>query len=400
MRLVEKGDTSLAIALIACALVIFQKPLRVVLDIARDVETRYNIDLLPGLVVLVGAFAFHQYKKRQQARTAVSAANAEAARERQRAAELERLVAFGTSLGAALDTRAIRQIFWRYMPMFAHDRELWMLNKTADGWETVLRDVTATSPRNADALEKAAKRAMTAADVEARVDGVVVEDDVCFPMMVGDIALGMVGVRNAPPLPIAERRALSAAVAMLASASRNVQLLAQTLESSLHDPLTGCFNRAYALEALATELQHSKRTGRPLSVMMLDIDTFKKTNDEYGHLAGDTILAAVADQLTRTLRGSDVKCRWGGDEFLIVLPDTPLGGAEHAGGALTREVAMMRVTTPTGTISPTISVGLVVAELGESDAMALIGRADEALYKAKQTGRNRFVVASPIPAAG
>jgi two-component system cell cycle response regulator len=100
------------------------------------------------------------------------------------------------------------------------------------------------------------------------------------------------------------------------------------------------------------------------------------------------------------LRASDLKCRWGGDEFLIVLPDTPLSGAEHAGGSLTRECETLHVHTPSGIVSPTISVGVAVAEACEIDPMALVARADAALYKAKHSGRNRFVVASAVRAAG
>src|SRR4051812_26016543 len=118
LRLLDKNDTSLAIALVAGALVIFQKPLRVVIDAAHDVEGRYNIDLLPGLVVLISAFAFHQYKKRQQARAAATQAATEAGQERQRSAELERLVAFGSALGGVLDAQGLRQLFWRYLPGF------------------------------------------------------------------------------------------------------------------------------------------------------------------------------------------------------------------------------------------------------------------------------------------
>src|SRR5947207_13462006 len=91
MRLLDRNDTSLAVALVAGSLVIFQKPLRMLIDVAHDVELRYNIDLLPGLVVLVGAFAFHEYRKRQQARAAADHAAAAAAQERRRPAEPERL---------------------------------------------------------------------------------------------------------------------------------------------------------------------------------------------------------------------------------------------------------------------------------------------------------------------
>jgi diguanylate cyclase (GGDEF)-like protein len=213
-----------------------------------------------------------------------------------------------------------------------------------------------------------------------------------------DGPLGVVGVGNEPELTLAERRVIGAAVALLTSAARNVQLLTQTRENSVRDPLTSCFNRAYALETLRMELLRARRSGHPLSVMMFDVDRFKRLNDDYGHLAGDAVLAAVAAQLNRTLRAGDVKCRWGGDEFLIILPDTPLAGAEHAGAAITREIATLCVDSAAGAISPTISVGVAIAEPGESDPMALIGRADEALYKAKHAGRNRFVVAPAIRA--
>jgi diguanylate cyclase (GGDEF)-like protein len=402
MRLLDRNDTSLIIALVAGALVIFQKPLRVVIDAAHDVEGRYNIDLLPGLVVLVGAFAFHQYKKRQQAKDAAVRADADAAQERQRSAELERLVALGGALGSALDTLSLRQVFWRYLPLFAPDRQLWMLTKTSTGWENLLGDATASSMRTSDVLESAAAQAIAApAQGDAQADGIIVGSDVCFPMVVGDASLGVVGVGNATPLLPAERRAIGAAVALLAIAIRNVQLLTQTRENSVRDQLTGCFNRAYAIEALGTELQRSRRSGRPLSVMMFDVDKLKRTNDDFGHLAGDAMLAVVANQVTATLRAGDIKCRWGGDEFLIILPDTPRAGAEHAGASLTSEVGSVAVPTATGSITPTISVGIAVAETGESDPFALIARADAALYKAKQTGRNRFVIAqSTIRAAG
>src|SRR5258708_14659235 len=103
MRLIDRNDTSLAIALVAGALVVFQKPLHILIDVAHEIELRYNIDLLPGLVVLVGAFAFHEYRKRQHARAPAERSAAEAAQERQRSAELERLWAFGSALGRALE---------------------------------------------------------------------------------------------------------------------------------------------------------------------------------------------------------------------------------------------------------------------------------------------------------
>jgi diguanylate cyclase (GGDEF)-like protein len=400
VRLLDRKDALLAIALVAGALVIFRKPLHMLIDVAHSVELRYNIDLLPGLALLVGAFTVHAFRKRHQTRVIAGQAKAQAdlaaaeiTQERQHSAELERLVALGSALGGALDTLALRQVFWRYFPAFALDRELWALTRTKNGWDNLLRDGVASAARSTHTLESIAAESLSApANGDAQAEGILVADDVCFPMVVGDASLGVVGVRNVPPMSIAERRGLGAAVSLLAIAIRNVQLLTQTRESSVRDQLTGCFNRAYAIESLGSELQRSRRTGRALSVMMFDVDQLKRINDDYGHLAGDALLAAVAGQVTATLRASDIKCRWGGDEFLVILPDTPRSGAEHAGASLTREVSMVVVPTPMGSISPTISVGVAVAENGECDPLALVARADAALYKAKQAGRNRFVM--------
>jgi diguanylate cyclase (GGDEF)-like protein len=390
----------LAVALVSGALVIFRKPLHMLIDVAHSVELRYNIDLLPGLVLLVGAFTVHAFRKRHQTRAIADQAKAHAAlaaaeitQERQHSAELERLVALGSALGGALDALALRHVFWRYFPAFALDRELWAVTRAKNGWDNLLRDAAASAARSTDTLGSIAAEALCApANGDAQAEGILVADDVCFPMVVGDASLGVVGVRNTPPMSMADRRGLGAAVSLLAIAIRNVQLLTQTRESSVRDQLTGCFNRAYAIESLGSELQRSRRTGRPLSVMMFDVDQLKRINDDYGHLAGDALLAAVAGQVTATLRASDIKCRWGGDEFLIILPDTPRSGAEHAGASLTREVSTVVVPTVTRSVSPTISVGVAVAENGECDPLALVARADAALYKAKQAGRNRFVM--------
>lgn len=400
MRLIDRHDASLAVALVASALVIFQHPLRVLVDAARGVEARYNIDLISGLTVLVGTFGFQQYKKRQQARAAELAASAEAALARARSDELERLVAFGRALGSALDPVALRQVFWRYMPIFAGDRELWMLTRQGDGWDVALRDATASSQRSTDALQAMASTALgRPASEVANGNGVAIENDLCFPMLVGETAVGVVGVRNGAAVSASERSALNAAAALLAIAIRNSQLLTQTRESSIRDSLTGCFNRAYALEALSAELQRARRTQRPVSVIMFDVDAFKSTNDRFGHLAGDALLAAIGGRLTTILRATDVKCRYGGDEFLVILPDTPLAGGERAAATVNEQIARLQVPTPEGPLSPTVSLGVTSALEGELDAKALIARADVALYQAKREGRNRYVTSDLVRSA-
>jgi diguanylate cyclase (GGDEF)-like protein len=212
-------------------------------------------------------------------------------------------------------------------------------------------------------------------------------------MVVGQTVLGIVGVRNVPGLAERERRALGAAVALLAIAIHNVQLLMQSRESSVRDHLTGCFNRSHGIETLANELKRASRSGHAVSVLMFDLDRFKTVNDLYGHLTGDAMLAEVGRHLSRLLRSSDTKCRYGGDEFLVILPDTPLAGAERAASALIVDLGLLQIPADTGVISPTVSVGVAVSEEGDTDALSLVARADAALYRAKQLGRNRYSVA-------
>ena len=131
---------------------------------------------------------------------------------------------------------------------------------------------------------------------------------------------------------------------------------------------------------------------------MFDIDHFKTINDELGHLRGDDLLRAVGAQLTRVLRSTDVRCRYGGDEFLIILPDTPLIGAAQVAESVRREMATLAMVAGGKTIAVTVSVGAAAAGPAELGVTSLIERADDALYQAKRAGRDRCVVAG-APAA-
>jgi diguanylate cyclase (GGDEF)-like protein len=178
---------------------------------------------------------------------------------------------------------------------------------------------------------------------------------------------------------------------------RNVHLFQETREHSLRDSLTNCFNRGHALETLDAELRRSRRSRQPLSILMFDIDHFKTINDELGHLRGDDLLRAVGAQLTRVLRSSDVRCRYGGDEFLIILPDTPLIGAQQVAESVRREIATLAMVAGGNTIAVTASVGVATAGPAELGVNALIERADDALYQAKRAGRDRVSIAGAPP---
>lgn len=162
---------------------------------------------------------------------------------------------------------------------------------------------------------------------------------------------------------------------------------------AMQDELTGLSNRRFILEALALHLAQAVRSTKPLTVLMLDVDYFKSINDSYGHLSGDRVLRELAACLKARLRAQDLAGRWGGEEFLVVLPDTDASGAWVLAEKLRVAVEHTRFTTRDGRAIPlTISVGFHTLQpelLGTADLDALISSADQALYQAKQNGRNR-----------
>ena len=165
----------------------------------------------------------------------------------------------------------------------------------------------------------------------------------------------------------------------------------QLEHQATHDPLTGLANRKLFDELLVRAVFRAERSRRALAVLYMDLDGFKDVNDHDGHLAGDAALAVVARRMRELLRHSDMRCRYGGDEFLVMLPDTPLEGATHVGEILRREIAALAIVRG-GTDVVTASVGVTVAVPGELDPVLCIERADRALYLAKGAGGNRVAV--------
>jgi two-component system cell cycle response regulator len=164
-----------------------------------------------------------------------------------------------------------------------------------------------------------------------------------------------------------------------------------SMELAITDPLTGLFNRRYMETHVGTLVHRSASRGKPLSVLILDIDFFKSINDTFGHDAGDEVLREFADRLKKSIRGIDLACRYGGEEFVVVMPDTDLGVATLVGERIRRRVAGEPFPIGQGDrqIEVTISVG-IASRLGPSDEAAqILKRADEALYRAKRDGRNR-----------
>jgi diguanylate cyclase (GGDEF)-like protein len=173
------------------------------------------------------------------------------------------------------------------------------------------------------------------------------------------------------------------------------------LQMNSRDGLTGVFNRRYLDHRLEVELERFRRYGRPLSVLIADVDHFKRVNDEHGHPCGDAVLAGIAEVLVRSVRKADVVARYGGEEFCCVLPETELAGALVVAEKLRAAVEAQVVPWKEQALRVTVSLGAAQALDHAEDAKALVGRADAGLYAAKAAGRNRVVAAgSGKPACG
>ncbi|MDQ9171836.1 diguanylate cyclase [Oxalobacteraceae bacterium R-40] len=167
-------------------------------------------------------------------------------------------------------------------------------------------------------------------------------------------------------------------------AELELQIMAQT------DFLTGLFNRRHFMSLAEQELQRSHRYGGPLTVMMIDIDHFKKVNDTYGHRAGDAVIRSFADLCRTSLRSIDIIGRLGGEEFAVLLPETDIEHAMSAAALLKQRTSQIQVTGDEGqTIRFTVSIGVANKDETSHDLEALLAEADHALYEAKETGRNR-----------
>ena len=157
-----------------------------------------------------------------------------------------------------------------------------------------------------------------------------------------------------------------------------------------HDELTGLANRRHMLECMEAERLRSHRTGHPLLLALLDLDHFKNVNDTHGHAAGDQVLQAFVGSVQAMVRGTDVLARWGGEEFVLMLPETDAAGAEELLEHLRHAVQALEVPVDGQTLRITVSIGLAAGRPGETVAQTL-DRADQAVYQAKAWGRNRVV---------
>lgn len=186
--------------------------------------------------------------------------------------------------------------------------------------------------------------------------------------------------------------ALTQAHAELREKYEEISALQEQLrEQAIRDPLTGLHNRRYLDETLIRELSRARRESYPLCVILMDLDFFKKVNDTYGHLGGDETLKAFAKLMKQHCRQGDVACRYGGEEFMLMLPKMPIGAAVERANQLRELFAQTRIPFGDQFINTTLSIGIAYyPEHGEQPEQ-LTDHADQALYQAKKQGRNRVI---------
>ncbi|XVU23290.1 diguanylate cyclase domain-containing protein [Actinoplanes sp. CA-054009] len=224
----------------------------------------------------------------------------------------------------------------------------------------------------------------------AEVDEATARPYTLMPLRNGDRFLGVLSVSATGELPAEIFQALQALRTQVSLALASVALTAELTERALHDPLTGLANRALLRERLTVALARSRRSGRPVGTLLLDLNGFKQVNDVHGHSAGDDLLKVVADRLRGCVRAEDVVGRLGGDEFVIIAED--LRSARDAMTIADRVVAALNETVPVGRrqLSTPASVGIALSHSDITDPDELLRMADTAMYTAKRRGGGSY----------
>ena len=174
----------------------------------------------------------------------------------------------------------------------------------------------------------------------------------------------------------------------------NLRLREALRREAIRDPLTGLYNRRYMEEALERETQRAKRYNAAVGLIMLDVDHFKLFNDKYGHEAGDVVLEELGKLLQHHIRGGDIACRYGGEEFLLILPDATLEATKQRAMELLKRVQLLHVIYQGKKFSVTASLGVAALPQHGSSVHSIVSAVDSALYQAKELGRNQVAIAS------
>ena len=231
--------------------------------------------------------------------------------------------------------------------------------------------------------------------VEPRLSVGEVEDDHTTPVVCGGQSLGVlaVAVEDGRELDELERQLVADLARHLGIALENARLY----EQAIRDDLTGLYLKRHFLDRLHEEIDRARRYGKPMAVLMADLDHFKRVNDERGHLSGDRVLRELARLILASVRSSDIVGRFGGEEIALILPEQAAAGARRAAEKVRQavEASQFPAADEGPPIEITLSLGVAVFPGDGDDVDALLSAADQALYEAKRQGRNRVCSGGP-----
>jgi diguanylate cyclase (GGDEF)-like protein len=286
-------------------------------------------------------------------------------------------VRLATTLSEVLDIESLKTTLRKELPLITGTEDFWVVAQIKE-WTVLAGDP---------------------GDISGPLPSVVVaqpEAWECFPLGAAGRSSGLLGVKQpSAPLTDGQRELLGTVATLIGVAVRNIRRFSLARDLSMIDWLTRCLTRWHGVESLSREMRRQRRSRHSLCIAMLDLDHFKVINDTQGHHAGDRALAAVGRAMKESLRVSDIACRYGGDEFLLIFPETSIAGAMRAVENLRSRIEKTVETPPMDHEHLSASVGITEVDLDEEDPDVVIARADSALYEAKRAGRNRVAVSGP-----
>jgi diguanylate cyclase (GGDEF)-like protein len=388
MSLLGRQDRGLLVGLLIALIVLIARPIQQMLDIAHDVERSLGLSLVPAFVVLTVALILHRQAKAHEAKAAGQTAEARAQQTRATTTQIERLAAFGQMLERSTDIEAIRDAAAQHLPRLTESDDAWVMTREEQGW----RALNGTASEGRADLEQThahvAERALSG-DPLGATKPIETDGHLCVPLVGGGEIAGVLGVpESSGPFTNLQQRMISTVAALTGLALRNAQLARHVRDHAVRDPLTGCLTRAYGLDLIDAELRRARRSQTPISLIVFDVDHLKRVNERHGFACGDAVLKGIGARLQELLRGSDIRCRYGGEEFVVLLPETPLEGARRVADTLRKEIADLRLIWRSEIVSVTASFGVTIALSSEVDAQAVIARANGALDRAKDQGTN------------
>ncbi len=210
-----------------------------------------------------------------------------------------------------------------------------------------------------------------------------------FDLSTANKVYGYVGLFRETPFDTQEELIFGKFCSHIALTLEKIRLFNEIKMLSIHDGMTGVFNHAYVIGEVDSEIERAKRYDATFSLILLDVDNFKEINDSYGHLAGDFVLKSMAQLIEKNLRTIDMVGRYGGEEFIVILPQTDLKNAHIAGERLRQAVEATTFLHDDKMIQLTISLGVATYQDGKN-TQSLIKIADDNLYRAKKEGKNKI----------